>query len=262
MTRRENIDLRKKNTALEALVDCLQFMPEDVAQCALQRLRATSDPFSTLQTVMGETLSNPPSETHSARGLLPQVTSKLELELIIRHPVVYSYPRLQAGNDLLFSESPLSRLIQLPPAVSPQYAGTTFQEDSAWKGVFGASTLLGSEHTDDSDPQMRMGSESTDLSSLSSGPARGLEYTDPRLHSLDIGFWTAVPVSDDYAAGAISLYLETDHPIIGFFDAQLFVGDLVHRRFKFCSPFLVSSLLSFASVWFPQTSRPASVSAS
>jgi len=60
-----------------------------------------------------------------------------------------------------------------------------------------------------------------------------------------------VPISNEYAAFLISQYLDVDHPTLGFFDADLFVQDLVHRRLEFCSPLLVSSLLHWAVVSLP-----------
>ncbi|KAK8022433.1 hypothetical protein PG993_013200 [Apiospora rasikravindrae] len=54
------------------------------------------------------------------------------------------------------------------------------------------------------------------------------------------------PLSNDLAATVISAYLEVDHPLYAFFDADLFVHDLVNLGITFCSPFLVSSLLSHA----------------
>jgi hypothetical protein len=74
------------------------------------------------------------------------------------------------------------------------------------------------------------------------------QYCDERLNHLLIGFWTPTPIGDETAARAISLFLETTHPILSFFDADLFLSDLVHHRHRFCSPFLVSALLSYACV--------------
>ncbi|CAI6339964.1 unnamed protein product [Periconia digitata] len=59
------------------------------------------------------------------------------------------------------------------------------------------------------------------------------------LETLDISFWTAVPVTNEFA--------RVDHPTIGVFDSQLFIADLLSFNFDFCSPFLVSSLLAYAS---------------
>ena len=82
-------------------------------------------------------------------------------------------------------------------------------------------------------------------------PSDHPKYCDSRLEKLNIDFWTSVPVTNDHAASAISLYLETHHPIWSFFDASQFIDDLVECRIdseSACSPLLVSSLLAFAMV--------------
>ncbi|KAK8091857.1 hypothetical protein PG997_002218 [Apiospora hydei] len=71
-------------------------------------------------------------------------------------------------------------------------------------------------------------------------------YIDERLSRLQIDYWTSVPISNDFAATVISVYLEVDHPFYAFFDADHFLSDLVSLEITFCSPFLVSSLLSHA----------------
>ena len=75
-----------------------------------------------------------------------------------------------------------------------------------------------------------------------------VQYYDARLALLDIGFWTHVPITNAQAAGAISLYLDSQLPSWGLFDTTLFVRDLVEQKFEFCSPFMVISLLSLALV--------------
>ncbi|KAL6805193.1 N-terminal fungal transcription regulatory domain-containing protein [Trichoderma sp. SZMC 28012] len=69
---------------------------------------------------------------------------------------------------------------------------------------------------------------------------------DSRLFQLNISHWTNVPISNEVAARAISLYLETDHPLLGFFDPNLFVSDLVNLKHDYCSPMLVNALLYWA----------------
>lgn len=80
------------------------------------------------------------------------------------------------------------------------------------------------------------------------GPPPPSLFCDDRLARLDIRRWTNVHIRNDYAAMVISLYLETDHSILGFFDADLFVDDLVNLGTRFCSPLLVNSLLFWACV--------------
>ncbi|KAK4082759.1 uncharacterized protein Triagg1_1649 [Trichoderma aggressivum f. europaeum] len=53
-----------------------------------------------------------------------------------------------------------------------------------------------------------------------------ISLCDSRLFQINISHWTNVPVSNETAARAISLYLETDHPLLGYFDPNLFVSDL------------------------------------
>ncbi|KAJ8115819.1 hypothetical protein OPT61_g2622 [Boeremia exigua] len=82
-------------------------------------------------------------------------------------------------------------------------------------------------------------------------PSNHPKYCDSRLEKLNIEFWTSVPVTNDHAASAISLYIETHHPIWSFFDASQFIEDLVECRTdaeSTCSPLLLSSLLAFAMV--------------
>jgi hypothetical protein len=91
----------------------------------------------------------------------------------------------------------------------------------------------------------------SDSPAVSDGPRTpGLyrTYCDLRLSRIDIKRWTSVPIDDELAAGALSFYLETDHPIHGLFDADLFLHDLVSGEPSFCSPMLVNALLGWSCV--------------
>jgi hypothetical protein len=79
-------------------------------------------------------------------------------------------------------------------------------------------------------------------------PAPPPKYCDERLAMLDMSMWTTVPISNDLAAAAISLYLQIDHPLLGFFDADVFLEDLLAGRPRYCSTLLVSALLFWALV--------------
>lgn len=76
----------------------------------------------------------------------------------------------------------------------------------------------------------------------------GARFCDERLSALDITFWTNVPIPSELAARVISLYLETDHPLLGTFDPDQFVFDLVSHQPLSCSPLLVSALLFWGCV--------------
>lgn len=87
--------------------------------------------------------------------------------------------------------------------------------------------------------------------SASSTPLSSSEpctYCDSRLERLSVSYWTRIPIDDVLAARAISHYLTVDHPILGFFDADLFLRDLVGQGLNFCSTFLFSSVMSLACV--------------
>ena len=78
-----------------------------------------------------------------------------------------------------------------------------------------------------------------------------LNLCDPRLKDLDIGFWTGVEISNEHASHIISLYLQTDHPLLAPFDADAFVADLVAQREDYCSAILVNALLYWSCVRIP-----------
>lgn len=84
----------------------------------------------------------------------------------------------------------------------------------------------------------------TDASHDGTSPA----YCDVRLSQVDFRIWTDVHIDDGLAAGALSYYLETDHPIHGLFDADLFLGDLSSGELNFCSPMLVNAILAWCCV--------------
>lgn len=71
---------------------------------------------------------------------------------------------------------------------------------------------------------------------------------DSRLNKLEIMHWTDVDIDNDLAARCISLYLETDHPLLGLFDPDLFVEQLISGQEQFCSALLVNALLYWACV--------------
>lgn len=74
------------------------------------------------------------------------------------------------------------------------------------------------------------------------------DLCDARLGQFEVHGWLQTRVSTEFAAHAISFYLTTEHPILGLFDADLFLDDLVAQKTDFCSPLLLSAVLSFACV--------------
>ncbi|KAF4429580.1 Conidial development fluffy [Fusarium acutatum] len=61
---------------------------------------------------------------------------------------------------------------------------------------------------------------------------------------------TLLPVSDEYASSILSVHFENEHAMVGTFDIDAFLDDLVDCGGEFCSSFLVSSLLCLAASCF------------
>ncbi|KAI0183512.1 hypothetical protein EV127DRAFT_376650 [Xylaria flabelliformis] len=74
-------------------------------------------------------------------------------------------------------------------------------------------------------------------------PERPANYFDERLRYLQADFWTHIGVSNDFTAKVISLYLRTEHPLLGLFNSYLFITDLVNKRTDYCSRFLFHALM-------------------
>lgn len=72
-------------------------------------------------------------------------------------------------------------------------------------------------------------------------------YLD-RLCELQIQLWTDIPITNGYAAAALRMYLETEHPVIARFESTLFIRDLIEGRGEYCSYLLVHALLCHAIV--------------
>lgn len=97
----------------------------------------------------------------------------------------------------------------------------------------------------------RLIGDSTQASSSCSiplSPSIPSAYCDPRLEHLTVRYWTRIPIDDGLAARALSQFLESDHAVLGLFDADLFLGDLVAQCLNFCSTFLFHSVMSLACV--------------
>jgi hypothetical protein len=176
-------------------------------------------------------------------------SSELEFELMSLHPSIYpqllpidrSKIRLVPIQQSKWPPSPLGELVSgsPPPSESQKLVSTASQKH--------LTSNNGPEATQGYAPYPIKG-ESAESTSLTMGPHRPQPLCDARLHQLQIGYWTRIPISDDFAACVISSYLVRDHRMLGLFDADLFISDLVERRLEFCSPFLLSSLMYYACV--------------
>ncbi|KAF2647338.1 hypothetical protein K491DRAFT_784784 [Lophiostoma macrostomum CBS 122681] len=215
--KRENIALTEKVNAFQQIIHLLKDMPPASAQDAMQRLLVGSDPVPLLQMLTGKTMAAGPSEQDVALTFYPSVHSRLELELLIRHPK--AYPPLESSRTQIPS---LSRFKPSPEGLSVAFQQTR-ERDVAMESSFVFAN-----------PRLEQDSENSQ------------HCVDPRLSKLKINFWTSVELSNEVAAGAITAYLEHQHPVWGPFDARLFLRDLVELQFEFCSAFMVNALLGVA----------------
>lgn len=80
-------------------------------------------------------------------------------------------------------------------------------------------------------------------------PAPGQPPRATALDGLDMTKWTTVPVSNDFAARAISMYLMTDHRLLCPFDRKPFTKSLVQPELHaYCTPSLVNALMYWCCV--------------
>lgn len=155
------------------------------------------------------------------------------------------FPCLSEGTPRVWTELPLSR----------QQGPAPFQTRAAWilvrllPQVRRCLTTRGSP-----DPPLRFpfhtkrGAQQYPSPNPSAPLDGHSQLCDHRLKHIKIHNWTQVPITNELAARLISFYLTVDHPILGLFDADLFLGDLVAHKTDFCCPLLLTAVLCFACV--------------
>lgn len=218
-------DLQRQLSSHKELVHHLRSVPEEQAIQLLRQLRAVEDIEGFLASAEGGAAHSllRPSDLRMAMSGGPPSESGVEFELMARHQGVY----LKISP---VSTSFLERIVQFPasPTASPTIAS--------------ASTST----PDDPSTVCQPMSGALSLSQLRPpSPPRG-DYCDARLRRLQMDYWTCVPVADDFAAAVLSDYLERDHLILGIFDADVVLDDLVNFNSHFCSPFFVNALMFLA----------------
>ncbi len=178
-----------------------------------------------------------PSDILAARGMAPSTGSSLEHELAARHVLIY--PKLEP-----LDADPLKNLVE-----STLFKARSWRVGQANSPV-SVLTVNSAAPLPVDEKFIVHGQDQISVTSTMSilGPAPPPKYCDPRLSRLRIGFWTRVAISNDLAAALISFYLENDHPIMGMFDADLFLDDLVEHRLTYCSAMLVTAVLYLSCV--------------
>ncbi|KAF6814780.1 zinc finger protein [Colletotrichum plurivorum] len=238
------------------VLDLLRSAPEAQAYQMLRLLRANGDFESVLSVVKGgmDVMARP-SDRDTARVLRP-ATSTLEFELMVSNPT--AYPALRQSPLTVFERQSLLKANRLHRSKSLDDQ----LQDVELNGQAPTSSLAGS--TNMVPPGRILPDLSLENRSVLGEPGStrqapvGSVLCDSRLNDLHIGFWTDVPVADAYAARVISLYLTTDHPLLGVFDPDLFIHDLVYRRHNHCSRLLVNSLMYWGCQMFTALDEKAS----
>lgn len=232
---------------LKEHVDVLEHLcsvPEDEAIAIVRRLRSTSNVSMVLSSIKDSAnITNQPSDSITSRGILPPTQSDVEFELNTIHNAL-SQPltplNINAAElDItITSHSSLSlAAYTFPPELLPGIAHAPIKDTDIVPAVL-------------VEPPIDLRDAGAGRSPPITGPLRNRQYRDDRLRQLKISYWTNVPISDEFAARVISLHLETYDSLLWFFDSDLFLNDLVDHKLNYCSPFLVSALLSLACVCY------------
>ncbi|POR32983.1 Nitrogen assimilation transcription factor nirA [Tolypocladium paradoxum] len=243
--RRELETLKRDHGKLAELLDILRTVPERQAFDVLRSLRLTTADHADLLPSSGGG-GGGGSGGSSTEALPRQVLVRLptqgsiEFRLMVRHAV--AYPTL----------APLdAAAVGITSLLAASLANSAATE---------LISSMDALHQPAAAPRSQLPFPFP-TNALNANPTSPPAYCDPRLALINIGYWSRIKVTNELAATLVSLYLETDHPILGFFDPDLFLQDLVDCRARYCSPLLVSSVLSWACHAY-STSEPGAASMS
>lgn len=246
----ENIEKQSQPTAgnktsedYTQLVTLMRSLPEDQILALVRQIRSMRGISAAAAFLQNNVRSYPLggstglSNTMLARAVSPPSHTSLEFELMCQHTL--AYPQIHPpdrdklaivlGNDGIRKPTPSSAHLASSTQLSLD------QSVPVWPPTPVSDVFLSEE-----DP-------------VTSDTIHGPKYRDERLSHLNIGYWIKTPISNEVAATLLSFFLETDHESQGVFDADLFIEDLVNCRTRFCSSFLVISVLYLISASLPST---------
>lgn len=212
--RRENKALREHIAVHQEILDHLQSMPPNVAQDVLRLLETDSDPNDLLEMIK----NNTPASPSSVEERPPSPESPCHCANATTQPIaippIEPYKTVQPTTNTLPSfQQTFSSCI---PPFEPSPSSTK---------------ILETYPSPESPPK----------------PPRSNHQSDPLFTHLNISQWTTIPVSNAYAARAISSFLELSHPVGSVFGSSLFLQDLLDFKIDYCSSLMVNSLLAYAS---------------
>ncbi|WKT46863.1 hypothetical protein QSH57_011737 [Fusarium oxysporum f. sp. vasinfectum] len=220
-------NIRRDVQSSADLVELLRDQPEGFALQVLESLRQGSSPKAIMDSISGNLSGSVTPSIHAAaRGTSTPTQTPLEFQLVVQYPKVY--PPLAPLNAASLDLQLLG--------IQPLDAGNTHDA--------GLSTLF--HDNTSSTIRDKIVQPQDVISRASFGADNGIPI-DPRLHRVDISHWTTVTISNQFAAEAISLYLNMNQPWWAFFDTDLFLDDLVNVETNFCSRMLVNALLAWAT---------------
>ncbi|KAI0130158.1 hypothetical protein BJ170DRAFT_303366 [Xylariales sp. AK1849] len=245
----------KKEPSDEAIeiLELLKTVPEKTSFEILRLFRAHYDPAMVLSMVKVGSIGGVPqlSTYVAADGLDAPTLSPFEWELMTRNPV--AYPALPP-----ISVSALERSSLLHPFKEAERESQDQRSPSAsipdGQFLVDGGQPVGPPNIDHDSATRPFRVQAA----LENTPMQAATLCDDRLRSLNISFWTNVQVADAFAARVISMYLETDHPLLGTFDPDQFVADLVNRQQVSCSRFLVNAVLYWGSLMYSAVEKEAS----
>ncbi|KAG5982394.1 hypothetical protein E4U54_006388, partial [Claviceps lovelessii] len=224
---RDDGDLSKesKEVILE-MTRTLTQLPATSRMRILQELADESNAWtilSTLRQKAADYRQDPNDASASTMSSTDDETCDLTQNWESQNPV--AYPDREVLEPNMTQLQQLTRLSAQQPELSP------CQMQSDWANIETETAASGPPHASES--------ESTGEGTL----------CDERLSKLNIRYWTSIDISDDLAARCISLYLKTDHPLLGHFDPELFVSHLISEEHEYCSALLINSMLYWACMY-------------
>ena len=230
------------------ILELIRAMPDSEALEVVRKLRSTSNASVVLSSIKGSVHGAVrPSDNKTARAILPPTESNIEFELTMLHHSVYpALEPLDIGSidfDNLFPG-----IHRKSPITLPSEPLVPIGSGSATQGAFMPQVITTAP------PSPLRGFRSRRTSPVA-GPVQDRQYCDSRLSRLNMGYWTKIPIGDEFAACVLSNYFESYHPIFACFDPDLFLSDLVDQKLNYCSPALVSALMSIACVSVPFIAR-------
>ena len=232
--------LKLRYEELLRLFELLRTASDDAARQTLGKIRRGRSAKDVLQEAEAYDLPRSPSPLPVTGSILNLPETSIELEMVVRYPKVYTpiLPLDPSAVDL--------GLLGL------EFARSMRPHERVWEATHHLATGSALPLSTSLDPAQLMRSGEGEGTAPSQEHWRNNVY-DERLRRLDISYWTKVPVSDDFAAGAINIYLTYEYPILGLFDADAFLDDLCEQKHLFCSSLLVNSLLAWMCVSSDET---------